>query len=139
MEDNKPRYTTARLREEVRKAKEAATRDERERCAKVSLDWPLARLIDTSAGGSDHKYTFETGARAQARTIYAAIMGGATNATHDQKDEKLGQAYQVIAALLLPSAEPEAQRALDYFAGDEFDPDFLPWPRNDGDANVHGV
>ena len=49
--------------------------------------------------------------------------------TNDQKDEKLGQAYQVIADFLMPSAEPDAARVLDYFASDEFDPDFLPWPR----------
>ena len=51
--------------------------------------------------------------------------------THDQKDEKLGQAYQVIADLLMRSDEPDAARVLDYFADDEFDPDFLPWPRQE--------
>lgn len=48
--------------------------------------------------------------------------------THDQKDEKLGQAYQVIAALLA-DVDGTDTRVLDYFASDEFDPDFLPWPR----------
>ncbi|MBC7148963.1 MAG: hypothetical protein H5U22_06250 [Rhizobium sp.] len=50
--------------------------------------------------------------------------------THDQKDEKLGQAYQVIAALLA-DVDGTDTRVLDYFAGDEFDPDFLPWPRQE--------
>ncbi len=51
--------------------------------------------------------------------------------TEEQKDEKLGQAYQVIAALLMARNQQDRDelRALDYFAGDKFDPDFLPWPR----------
>lgn len=50
--------------------------------------------------------------------------------TNEQKDEKLAQAYQVIASLMAGSAsEEEAVRALDYFASDEFDEDFLLWPR----------
>lgn len=51
--------------------------------------------------------------------------------THDQKDEKLGQAYQVIADLLMQVDTPpmETTRVLDYFASDGFYPDFLPWPR----------
>ena len=50
----------------------------------------------------------------------------------EQKDEKLGQAYQVIASLMEfveLDGQSEKTRALDYFAGDDFDPDFLPWPR----------
>lgn len=54
-----------------------------------------------------------------------------TELTHDQKDEKLGQAYQVIADLLVESTRHDAERVLDYFASDEFDPDFLPWPREE--------
>jgi len=44
---------------------------------------------------------------------------------------KLGQAYQVIADLLVESTRHDAERVLDYFADDEFDPDFLPWPRQE--------
>jgi len=44
---------------------------------------------------------------------------------------KLGQAHAVIAHLLgdTSAAGSEGQRALDYFASDRFEPDFLPWPR----------
>lgn len=42
------------------------------------------------------------------------------------------QAYQVIGNLLQHSGafgSEAGERALDYFSGDEFDEDFLPWPR----------
>lgn len=51
--------------------------------------------------------------------------------TVEQLEEKIAQAYQVIGHLLDLSGFDggEGERALDYFSGDEFDPDFLPWPR----------
>ncbi|MBX9464925.1 MAG: hypothetical protein KL840_18510 [Aquamicrobium sp.] len=44
---------------------------------------------------------------------------------------KLEQARSVIASLVGDglAAGAEGQRALDYFASDRFEPDFLPWPR----------
>lgn len=44
---------------------------------------------------------------------------------------KLEQARSVIASLVGNglAAGSEGQRALDYFASDRFEPDFLPWPR----------
>jgi hypothetical protein len=50
----------------------------------------------------------------------------------DQLRGKLEQAHAVIAHLLTqhcPDLGAEGQRALDYFSGDRFRPDFLPWPR----------
>lgn len=41
--------------------------------------------------------------------------------------EKIGQAYQVISDLAFRM--PGIVRVLDYFAGETFDPDFLPWQR----------
>ncbi|MET3661775.1 hypothetical protein [Aquamicrobium ahrensii] len=48
--------------------------------------------------------------------------------------EKLAQARQVIAYLLERAGMDgaEGQRALDYFGGEAFDRDFLPWPRHTG-------
>lgn len=44
---------------------------------------------------------------------------------------KLEQARTVIAHLVGDAASTgsEGMRALDYFASDRFEPDFLPWPR----------
>lgn len=44
---------------------------------------------------------------------------------------KLEQARAVIAHLVGDAASTgsEGLRALDYFASDRFEPDFLPWPR----------
>lgn len=44
--------------------------------------------------------------------------------------EKIAQAREVIAHLMDKAAfnGAEAHRALDYFSGDAFDRDFLPWP-----------
>lgn len=48
-----------------------------------------------------------------------------TKLTHDQLEEKLAQAYQVIGALLDDRIETaEGQRLLDYFGRDEFDEEF---------------
>jgi hypothetical protein len=49
---------------------------------------------------------------------------------------KLDQARLVIARLIGDGAAngAEDQRALDYFAGDRYDPDFLPWPRQDDEG-----
>lgn len=47
-------------------------------------------------------------------------------------ETKSAQAYQVIGNLLWQCAQhdtDEGTRALDYFSQDEFDEDFLPWPR----------
>lgn len=46
---------------------------------------------------------------------------------------KLAQALEVIEFLVERTdfKGTEAQRARSYFAGDVFDPDFLPWPRFD--------
>ncbi|KQZ82984.1 hypothetical protein ASD64_07415 [Mesorhizobium sp. Root157] len=48
-----------------------------------------------------------------------------------QLKEKLSQAHEVIAHLMAKAAfnGAEAHRALNYFSGDSFDRDFLPWPR----------
>jgi hypothetical protein len=50
--------------------------------------------------------------------------------------EKLAQAHTVIAHLMDKAAfnGAEAHRALNYFSGNAFDKDFLPWPRHAGDG-----
>ncbi|WP_315918363.1 hypothetical protein [Mesorhizobium sp. SP-1A] len=50
--------------------------------------------------------------------------------------EKLVQAREVIAHLLDKAAfnGAEAHRALDYFSGDSFQSDFLPWPRHEDEG-----
>lgn len=52
--------------------------------------------------------------------------------TAAQLREKLKQAHQVIVHLMEKTSYsgPEAHRALEYFAGDAFSKDFLPWPRH---------
>lgn len=54
-----------------------------------------------------------------------------TSANVEQLEEKIAQAYQVIGYLLDQAGVEgsESIRVLDYFSGDDFDPDFLPWPR----------
>jgi hypothetical protein len=49
-----------------------------------------------------------------------------------QLRQKLAQAREVIAHLMDKAAfnGAEAHRALDYFGGDAFEKDFLPWPRH---------
>jgi hypothetical protein len=49
---------------------------------------------------------------------------------------KLEQARQVIGHLMEKAAYngAEAQRALDYFAGERFDAAFLPWPRHEDEG-----
>lgn len=55
-----------------------------------------------------------------------------TTLTRDQLEEKLAQAYQIIGALLDERIKTrDGQRLLDYFGRDQFDADFLPWPRNE--------
>lgn len=57
----------------------------------------------------------------------------AHNAEKDRTEIVRVQAYQVIGLLLNKCGlfeSGEGQRALDYFAGDEVDEDFLPWPRH---------
>lgn len=55
-----------------------------------------------------------------------------TTLTHDQLEEKLAQAYQVIGALLDERIETaEGQRLLDYFGRDKFDADFVLFPANE--------
>lgn len=47
-------------------------------------------------------------------------------------EAKSGQAYQVIGNLLSQCGlfeSKEGTRALDYFSRDEFNDDFLPWPK----------
>lgn len=50
--------------------------------------------------------------------------------------EKLAQAREVIAHLIDKAAfnGAEAHRALDYFGGDAFDKEFLPWPRQEDEG-----
>lgn len=54
-----------------------------------------------------------------------------TPANGEQLEEKIAQAYQVIGYLLDQAGieGSEAERALNYFSGDDFDSNFLPWPR----------
>lgn len=49
-----------------------------------------------------------------------------------QLREKLKQAHQVIVHLMEKASYggAEAHRALDYFSGEGFSKDFLPWPRH---------
>jgi hypothetical protein len=56
--------------------------------------------------------------------------------TVDQLRKKLEQAHQVIAQLMdtASCSGTEAHRALGYFAGDDFQDDFLPWPRHDDEG-----
>jgi catalase (peroxidase I) len=51
--------------------------------------------------------------------------------------QKIAQAHQVIAHLMDKAAfnGAEAHRALDYFGGDTFDRNFLPWPHH-GDEGL---
>lgn len=53
-----------------------------------------------------------------------------------QLREKLVQAREVIAHLMDKAAfnGAEAHRALDYFSGDAFERDFLPWPRREDEG-----
>ncbi|WP_421915009.1 hypothetical protein [Mesorhizobium sp.] len=46
--------------------------------------------------------------------------------------QKIAQAHEVIAHLMEKAAfnGAEAHRALDYFGGDAFDSNFLPWPHH---------
>ncbi|QKC90611.1 hypothetical protein EB230_21045 [Mesorhizobium sp. NZP2234] len=49
-------------------------------------------------------------------------------------ENKSGQAYQVIGALLWQCGlheTAEGTRALDYFSQDAYDDDFLPWPKSE--------
>ena len=51
--------------------------------------------------------------------------------------QKIAQARDVIAHLMDKAAfnGAEAHRALNYFGGDEFEQNFLPWPRH-GDEGL---
>ena len=53
-----------------------------------------------------------------------------------QLRQKLAQAREVIAHLMdrADFSGTEAHRALDYFGGDGFQKDFLPWPRHDDEG-----
>jgi len=57
--------------------------------------------------------------------------------TADQLRQKIAQAREVIAHLMDKAAfnGAEAHRALDYFGGDAFEKNFLPWPRH-GDEGL---
>lgn len=59
------------------------------------------------------------------------VVSRAILAERERGQLKLGQAYQVIADLLMESPRHDTEHVLDYFASDEFDPDFLPWPRQE--------
>lgn len=54
----------------------------------------------------------------------------ATTLTRDQLEEKLSQlsSHRYVAERSVRYHRSAA--ALDYFGREEFDPDFLPWPRN---------
>jgi hypothetical protein len=54
------------------------------------------------------------------------------DATIAELKQKIAQAREVIAHLMDQAAfnGTEARRALDYFSGDAFDADFLPWPHH---------
>jgi hypothetical protein len=51
--------------------------------------------------------------------------------------QKIAQAHEVIAHLMDRAAfnGAEAHRALEYFGGDAFDSNFLPWPHH-GDEGL---
>lgn len=50
--------------------------------------------------------------------------------------QKLAQAHEVIAHLMERATfnGAEAQRALAYFGNEDFDKDFLPWPRHEDEG-----
>ena len=54
-----------------------------------------------------------------------------SHADVEELGRKLAQAHRVIGYLLDQAGMTggEGARALDYFASDAFDPEFLPWPR----------
>jgi hypothetical protein len=56
----------------------------------------------------------------------------AESATIDDLQSMVGQAYQVIGVLQFDNKVDRAEvtRALDYFAGGEYDDEFLPWPKS---------
>ena len=69
-----------------------------------------------------------------------SMPGGRTimaDRTVAELKQKIAQAREVIAHLMDKAAfnGAEAHRALDYFGGDEFDGNFLPWPHH-GDEGL---
>lgn len=59
----------------------------------------------------------------------------------DELEAKSAQAYQVIGSLLSQCGlfeSEEGTRALDYFSQDDYDDDFLPWPRAASSSAVTG-
>ena len=59
------------------------------------------------------------------------------NETATELRQKIAQAREVSAHLMDKAAfnGAEAHRALDYFGGDAFEKNFLPWPRH-GDEGL---
>jgi len=67
-------YVSEPAAEEMTQVIARAILQERERCAKVAEDLPVAELVSTSA--SSHIMTFGVGATAQRNAIVAAILEG---------------------------------------------------------------
>ena len=78
--------------------------------------------------------------RAERATFFWSNAGGSkvmADETVAQLRQKMAQAREVIAHLMDKAAfnGAEAHRALDYFGSDEFEQNFLPWPRH-GDEGL---
>jgi hypothetical protein len=79
-------------------------------------------------------------AAAESATLLETGQAGAIDMpteTAAELRQKIAQAREVIAHLMDKAAfnGAEAHRALDYFAGDAFEKNFLPWPRH-GDEGL---
>jgi len=77
---------------------------------------------------------------AERATFFWSNAGGSkimADETVAQLRQKMTQAREVIAHLMDKAAfnGAEAHRALDYFGSDEFEQNFLPWPRH-GDEGL---
>ena len=78
--------------------------------------------------------------RPERATFFESDAGGSkimADETVVQLKQKMAQAREVIAHLMDKAAfnGAEAHRALDYFGSDEFEQNFLPWPRH-GDEGL---
>ena len=79
-EDNQPRYTTKRMHYEIERAKEYATREERERCARIARAYASeheAGLCHYGAADKDEGRGRQEGHIKAGHDIAAAIMAGA--------------------------------------------------------------
>ena len=78
--------------------------------------------------------------RPERATFFESDAGGSkimADETVAQLRQKMAQAREVIAHLMQKAAfdGAEAHRALNYFGSDEFEQNFLPWPRH-GDEGL---